>query len=293
MLLLLDNGSRRPAAILNLRRLARHLGARLGTEVHPISAQHSSRIPPDRLDGVPAQTLEPFLRAQVAAGTRSFGILPVFFGPSRAISALVPEVVGRVAAELGGFDVCVADVLCPLPAGEPRLAQILADNVLAVRMGPELGLGSGAAPDVLLVDHGSPLPEVTAVRHSLALALTESLGDALGRRNAVRVAEAVMERREGAAYDFNGRLLSEVLDEIGAAAGGAPRTLVLAMQFISPGRHAGAGGDIATMVARAQARHRGLDLRVTRLVGEHPLFVDILAERAASLMTQDPGCSPT
>jgi len=285
MLVLLDNGSRRPAATLNLRRLARHLSERLGTEVHAVSAQHSSQIPADRLDGVPAWTLEPFLRARVAGGTRGFGILPLFFGPSRAIGAFVPEVAGRVAAELGGFEVRVADVLCPLPGGEPRLAEIVADNVRAALADP-----APEAAEVILVDHGSPLPAVTAVRHWLAGALGEQLGAAPAGQTAVagRVAEAVMERREGAEYDFNGRLLSEVLQDQGAAARGARRTVVLAMQFISPGRHAGPGGDIADIVAAARAAHPGLDVRVTPLIGEHPLFVDILADRAAALDARAP-----
>jgi sirohydrochlorin ferrochelatase len=275
MLLLLDNGSRRAAATLNLRRLARHLGERLGTEVHPVSALHSSKIPAERLGGEPAWTLEPFLEAQVAAGVRDFGIVPLFFGPSRAISELVPEVAGRVAAAHGDFTVRVAEPLCPLPAGEPRLADILADNVRAAAQdtGPTR---------VLLVDHGSPVPAVTAVRHWLADALAERLGAGW------TVGEAVMERREGAEYDFNGPLLSEALETPGGVAGDGEHPVVLAMQFISPGRHAGAGGDIAEIVAAAEAGQPGLAVRITRLIGEHPGFVDILADRAGGLSRRPP-----
>lgn len=271
MLLLLDNGSRRAAATLNLRRLAGHLAERLGTAVHPVSALHSSKIPPDQLDGERAWTLEEFLTAQAAAGQRSFGILPLFFGPSRAISELIPQAAGRVAAQHGPIEVRVADVLCPLPEGEPRLVSILADHVAAARA------EVSADADVLLVDHGSPVPEVTAVRHWLAARLGERLGTAA-------VGEAVMERREGADYDFNGRLLAEVL----ADRGDEQRRLVLAMQFISPGRHAGAGGDIAEIVAEAETRQPGLQVQITRLIGEHPRFVDILAARAAALPARAP-----
>ncbi|WP_058557312.1 sirohydrochlorin chelatase [Thiohalocapsa sp. ML1] len=273
-MILLDNGSRRAAATLNLRRLAQHLSERLGTEVHPVSALHSSKIPPEQLGGEPAWTLEGYLDARAAAGERSFEILPLFFGPSRAIGDFIPEVAGRVAAAHGPIEVRIADVLCPLPAGEPRLADILADNVTAA-----LGDGAERSPThVLLVDHGSPLPAVTAVRHWLAERLTERLGAE------VKVGEAVMERREGADYDFNGRLLAEVLADIGSA--GEPRSVVLAMQFISPGRHAGAGGDIDDIAAAAAAAHLSLDVQSTRLIGEHPLFVDILADRAAELPTR-------
>lgn len=282
MLLLLDNGSRRPAATRNLRRLAHHLGQQLGIEVQPVSALHSSRIPPEELDGVPAQTLEPFLRAQVGAGEGSFGIVPLFFGPSRAISTFVPEIAGRVAAEVGPLEVRVADALCPLPAGEPLLVEILADQVRKV-----LPARNSRAVDVLLVDHGSPLPAVTAVRHWLAEGLAAALADTPGPQ--MRVGEAVMERREGAEYAFNGHLLAEALAELGAAASAErPRHVVLAMQFISPGRHAGPGGDIAEIVAEAEAAYPGLQVHISELIGEHLQFVDLLRTRAANLAARTP-----
>jgi sirohydrochlorin ferrochelatase len=279
-MILLDNGSRRAAATLNLRRLAQHLSERLGTEVHPVSALHSSKIPPEQLGGEPAWTLEGYLDARAAAGERSFEILPLFFGPSRAIGDFIPEVAGRVAAAHGPIEVRIADVLCPLPTGEPRLADILADHVIAARADDA---AEPSPTDVLLVDHGSPLPAVTAVRRWLAERLAERrLAERLG--GSLKVGEAVMERREGADYDHNGRLLAEVLADIGSA--GEPRSVVLAMQFISPGRHAGAGGDIDDIAAAAAAAHPSLDVRSTRLIGEHPLFVDILADRAADLPTR-------
>jgi hypothetical protein len=288
MLLLLDNGSRRAAATLNLRRIARHLSERLGTEVHPVSALHSSKIPAAQLGGIPAWTLEPFLREQIATGERRFDILPLFFGPSRAVSSFVPEVSARVAAERGSIEVRVADVLCPLPTGEPRLADILADHALTALRQAGTGQRMDPPAEFVLVDHGSPLPAVTAVRHWLA----EHLGSALKARldQETRVLEAVMERREGAAYVFNGRLLAEVLDAFGA--GDTPRNLVLAMQFISPGRHAGDGGDIAGIVAEAQARHPGLKVQTSPLIGEHPRFLDILADRAAALPERPPAVFP-
>jgi len=137
------------------------------------------------------------------------------------------------------------------------------------------------------VDHGSPLPAVTAVRHWLAEGLAAELSNGAGAD--LRVGEAVMERREGAEYAFNGRLLAEALADIGASATGQqPRHVVLAMQFISPGRHAGADGDIAEIVAAAEAAHPGLSVRISGLMGEHPRFVDVLAARAAGLGTRQP-----
>jgi sirohydrochlorin ferrochelatase len=149
-----------------------------------------------------------------------------------------------------------AEVLCPLPGGEPLLADILADNVA----------GCGPADRVIVVDHGSPIPQVTAVRSWLAAALRARLPDD------VTVEEAVMERREGAAYDFNGDLLAERL-------GGLTGRVALAMVFVSPGRHAGPGGDIAEICATAEQANSGLTVTPSRLIGEHPGLVDLLAVR--------------
>jgi sirohydrochlorin ferrochelatase len=133
-------------------------------------------------------------------------------------------------------------------------------------------MGMGAEVDrVILVDHGSPVPAVTAVRSRLAAMLGERLGPGL------QLDQAVMERRLGVEYDFNGELLNKKLDDC-ASAGGAV-SVVLAMMFISPGRHAGPGGDIETICAEAQTRNPGLQLGISPLIGEHPLLLDILKAR--------------
>jgi hypothetical protein len=58
---------------------------------------------------------------------------------------------------------------------------------------------------------------------------------------------------------------------------------VLAMQFISPGRHAGHGGDIGEIVESAMERYPGLRVVESRLISDHPLFADILYDRTAQL----------
>jgi sirohydrochlorin ferrochelatase len=128
---------------------------------------------------------------------------------------------------------------------------------------------------VILVDHGSPLPEVTATRHWLANALRQRLP------KSVTLLEAVMERRDGADYDFNGDLLTHVLRE--SATHSPQRSLILAMQFISPGRHAGAGGDIAEMAATVISDFPALQVFATPLVGEHPLLIELLVKRLEEL----------
>lgn len=271
-ILLIDNGSSRPDSTLTLRRLADALAERLGREVAPVSLQHAHKVPPEALGGRPANTLGPYLRRATSAGERDFLAVPLFFGPSRALSRFVPDTVAELAPEVGDVRVRIARELCPLPPGEGRLAAILADHIRAA------AAGIGGAR-VVLVDHGSPIPEVTAVRQWLAAGLQEQLGTAIH--------QAVMERREGPAYDFNGRLLSEVLE--GLALDEPTARVIVALLFIAPGRHAGAGGDIAEIVAGVERRHPGLRTRLTPLVSAHAGLVDILADRALEAGLDGPG----
>jgi len=269
-MMLIDNGSTRPGSTLVLRRLAAALSARIGSEVHPVSLQHSDKVAATDLGGQPAQTLEPFLRRRLAAGEHDFAAVPLFFGPSRALGRFVPDTAARVASELGPCRIRVAPELCPLPEGEPRLVEILADHVRAT------AAAQGIAPArVVLVDHGSPSPQVTAVRRWVA----DALGAKLGARTAM--GQAVMERREGAEYAFNGELLECVLGDLGARDPHTP--VILALLFLAPGRHAGPGGDIAGICATAETAHPGLRIHPAPLVAEHPLLVEILADHAGTL----------
>ncbi len=267
-ILLIDNGSSRPASTLRLRRLAAALGERLGAGVYPVSLQHSDKVPPDALAGAPADTLEPFLRRKLAEGERDFLAVPLFFGPSRALSQFIPDTAAALAAGLGPFRLGVAPELCPLLEGEPRLTDILCDQVRTTARVQQLPVRR-----VVLVDHGSPIPEVSGVRQRLAEGLRGLLGAG------VELREAVMERRAGAAYDFNGPLLAEVLEAMARADPLTP--VILALLFLAPGRHAGAGGDIAQICAASEEAHPGLRVHPTPLVGEHPGLIAILADRVA------------
>jgi sirohydrochlorin ferrochelatase len=263
---LLDNGSSRAESTLSLRRLASALAERVGEQVHPVSLLHASRVPAGDLGGRPADTLEPFLRRRVAEGARDFLILPLFFGRSGALTGFIPDKAAAVRRDLGPFALRLADVLCPLPEGEPRLARILADNVR--RVARDRGLDSRR---VVLVDHGSPLPEVNQVRRVLAAHLREDFGS----RTALD--EAVMERRAGSEYDFNGELLADALRGLALADREGP--VILSMLFLSPGRHAGTGGDIEEIRTRAEQEFPGFRVFPTSLVGAHPGLVDILESR--------------
>lgn len=271
VIMLVDNGSKRAAATMSLRAIAADLSRACGCEVAPVSLQHADGIDPEELGGVPAQLFAEFLRGQLQQGRREFVAVPLFFGMSRALTAFVPEQIERLREEFGAFQFRMADVLSPMPQGEPLLADILADNV--TRGCAELG---AEASCVIVVDHGSPLPEVTAVRAKVTMALRERLADGIW------LTQAVMERRKGAAYDFNGQLLGDLLDSCLAPGGTA--VVVVAMMFISPGRHAGPGGDVEAICADAVARNPGLRLTISPLIGEHPLLIDILRARLEAVI---------
>ncbi|MGB5253277.1 MAG: CbiX/SirB N-terminal domain-containing protein [Sedimenticolaceae bacterium] len=271
VILLVDNGSRRSAATLSLRSIAARLSEASGRHITPVSLQHADKISRDELGGEPARLLPAFLRDQLEKGQRDFVVLPLFFGKSRALTEFIPEQVERLMDEFGPFKIRQADVLSPMPEGEGLLADILADHVI------QCSVDLGAEPTrVIVVDHGSPLPEVTAVRAKVTMMLRERLPEGIS------LGQAVMERRQGAEYDFNGQLLGDLLDS--CAGQDADAVIVLAMMFISPGRHAGAGGDIEEICADAMARNPGLRVKISPLISEHPLLIDILNDRLQTLL---------
>jgi hypothetical protein len=277
--ILMDNGSLEPAATLGLRALAAQLAARIGAPVEAISLLHSSAVPAERLGGQPAEILEPALERRLAAGQSDFLIVPLFFGPSGALTDYLPKRLAHLRGEHPALNVRVAAPL--FAAGDDRLARILADHVQATLATPPGGTrppeGFRARPEaaphphrVVLVDHGSPAKAVTDVRNELACQLAGVLGPAC------TVAPASMERREGAAYDFCEPLLERLLRSPDWNTG----DVTIAMQFLLPGRHAGPAGDVAEICRAAEAASGGaLRTRLTGLVAEHPLLVDILADR--------------
>lgn len=272
-ILLIDNGSKRPEATLNLRAIAARLGEWLGERVRPVSLLHADAIPTQALHGEPALLFEPFLRARLEAGVRDVVILPLFFGPSRAIGVFVPEILARLRETSGPFEARIAPELCPLPEGEPALVEILLDHVQATAAARGL-----ARHRVILVDHGSPVPAVTAVRQWLAARLAERLGAT------TPVDEAVMERRPGREYDFNGELLDARLRALAEEDPTTP--IILAMLFLSPGRHAGPGGDIAEISDAVQRDEPRLRIHATPLIGQHPRLIDLLARRVLDVRTR-------
>lgn len=267
---LVDNGSLRPAATRNLRRVAARLTEHTGITVEARSLLHSNRIPPEEIDDIPASTLGPIAERHAEQGSRELIVLPFFFGPSKALTGYLPERMASVQEQYPGVSVRIASPLVDLQAPmDLRLARLLRDGIIEQ-------ITPGSRPRVALVDHGSPIPEVTAVRNALAGQLA-----ALLEGKVEGVTPASMERRDGDEFRFNEPLLENLLDQPGFSQG----EVILSMLFLSPGRHAGEEGDVAGICADAEQRHPGLSTHITRLAGEHDGVVEILADRLEQALT--------
>ena len=267
VIMLIDNGSLRANAAKGLRLLAKSLSEKTGLNIHPVSFKHSDKISPDELDGIPAQTFRSFMAQQLEKGEREFIILPLFFGKSRALTSFVPDEVAILNAEFGEFKLNISETLYPLPEGESGLVDIIYDHVI-----------STAKPlkNIVLIDHGSPIPQVTAVRQHLAQCVQQKLPEG------VLLEEAVMERREGKEYDFNGELLEDWLTQ--KAESGETHAAVILMFFL-PGSHAGEGGDIVEICESVMVKYPDFKISISPLISEHQRLVDILRKRLQTVLT--------
>jgi len=261
---LFDNGSLRAASTLSLRRIANWLRARLdGVEVRAVSLLHSSTIDAAELGGERAELLEPALAAAAARGENDFVLLPLFFGPSAAVTDYLPERLNVLRQKFPDLRVRVARWLVDVNAGEDMsIATILADGVRRAAAG-----AGWNRPKIALVDHGSPQRGVADVRDFLGGQLRQLLGG--------EVAVASMERRPEPEFAFTEPLLAGLLHDKNFG----QCEVVVALQFLSPGRHAGPGGNIAEICAEAMRTQPGLRVVPTRLVGEDERLADVLVER--------------
>jgi sirohydrochlorin ferrochelatase len=264
---LFDNGSLRAASTLNLRMIARALASEIAAPVRAVSLLHSSAVAAADLHGERAELLEPALQSWLTTEPRGAAVLlPLFFGPSAALTDYVPE---RLAAIAGKFPEARLELArCMIDAGEPdeRVALALAEAARSVIARERL---TGEAK-VIVVDHGSPQRGVAAIRDHLGEQVRRLLGTEV---SAVGVAS--MERRPGPEYAFSDPLLAERLRMPPFDAG----DVVLALQFLSPGRHASAGGDIAEICATAQRERAGLRTWMSPTIGTDPRVISVLAGR--------------
>jgi hypothetical protein len=253
---LIDNGSLESAAHEGLRAAAAEIGRLADIHVEAVSWKHSDHIPSYAIADGPALTLAPWVRDQVAAGESEFVFIPFFISPQGAIGSSLRRDLDALQRETAGFEYSFAE---GLTAG--TLGAVVADRVRESAAAAMLD-----RPRVIVVDHGGPSPASAAVRNEVADAARSELGAEVGLLSA-----ASMESPDGPEFEFNQPLLSDAL----RAPGMGPGAVIVAPLFLSPGRHAGPGGDLARIAREAQAP--GMRCIFTGLVGTHPLAFEELA----------------
>ena len=262
VILLCDNGSVRANATLQLRKLTAELSNKTGHMIHPVSLQHADKIPAADLNGTPANVFCNFISQQLANGEREFILIPLFFGQSRALTKFIPDEINILKKQYGEFTLEITEVIYPIPEGEDLLSEIIYDHVYSTADKNNLPL-----KNIVLVDHGSPVAKVTAVRQHLAQTVQNKLPPDCP------LEQAVMERRECKEYDFNGDLLKDWLTR--KALSSETSAIVILMFFLA-GKHAGSGGDIVEICDSVMTEHPTFKISISPLITEHPNFLDIL-----------------
>lgn len=264
---LFDNGSLRAASTLSLRRTAALLSVALDAPVRAVSLLHSSGVPPEQLDGVPAHLLEPALLAWLSENPQGQAVLlPLFFGPSNALTDYLPGRLQFVRAKFPHCDLRIARALVSPTEADTSIAEALA---AAARMA--IAHHALSRPKVLMVDHGSPQSQVAAVRNHLGQQVRELLGS-----EASEVGVASMERRPGDEYAFNDPMLATALNTPPFNDG----DVVILLQFLSPGRHAGPNGDIVYICDEAARGRPSLRTYLTEPIANDPRVIQVLVRRA-------------
>ena len=263
--ILMDNGSHRPESTLTLRKIASKLSVSLNIKVNPVSLLHSTKVQSEKLNGIKAEILEPYIKKQCEQGIDSFLIVPFFFGQSAALKDYLPERINEIKKKWESVSVKLAPTLVNMEDKEDFsvsniIAEFVVDKILSEKL---------VKPYVTLVDHGTPLKEVNNVRNHVTNQLKILLSDKVSD-----VKASSMERRDGKQYEFNEPLLENIL-----GSGNFSKNVILAMLFISPGRHAGKDGDIDRICAIAEKECATLKTYKSELFAEHPDVIKILKKR--------------
>lgn len=262
---LFDNGSIRPEAHQLLREVAEDLTLRSGRAVLPASLAHSEKVDPQLLGGKPAALFQPLIESLHAEGVQRIDTLPFLLSPGGAIAAIHQRQSQQLQATHPHLSIRgLPGLFDPNRVGPSVLARALVERFHQAR--EDLGWHR---PDVVMVDHGSPRASSAFVRNFIGGQVSALLQETEIHRFAV----ASMERREGEAYDFNDPLLEKVL------ADWAPDTqgVIVLLFFLSPGRHAGEGGDIDSICREIPRNNtETLPYHLTDPLGHLPMIREAL-----------------
>ena len=262
--LLVDNGSLRPQAVLNLRNIAQQLESECLHDVIPLGLLHSNKIDKSMLDGESGETIGTFLSSKKGQKISSLVILPFFIGPSLGVTDFLVKKLEIWEKEKSGrsFEV----LTCIHSYEDTKLAAALTNETN--RVITEKGLDR---PCIALVDHGTPIIEVNRVREDVGRSLVEMIG-----AKASGFATCSMERRKGGEYDFNEPLIEKVLDDWGNA---GVQEIVVSLLFLLTGRHAGKGGDLENIFDKAKSKFPGMRITPTRPLGENSIIYELLKDK--------------
>ena len=262
---LVDNGSLRPDSILNLREVAKNLSKLVQVEVFPIGLMHSHKVDPGLIGGEPALSVESLMSSEFSGESTELIFIPFFFGPSLGIREWLPKKLNSWIGDIQPFL-----FVFWLNYFDQEM------TVLLVRwqiIGKTIRESKMRNPSLALVDHGTPLREVNQVR--------EQVGDELEKLMSSEISDfstCSMERREGKEYDFNDPLLESILEKWSENKDKDIQILVAPL-FLSPGRHAGEGGDLAKICSRFHCAEKNILIERSDLLGQHPLVLEVLRDR--------------
>jgi hypothetical protein len=227
---------------------------------------HSHKVDVKKLNNVPGVSMDSFFQSNKSANETELAFIPMFLGPSLAITDWLASKLHKWKGRDLGKRFAIADTI--YRKGDNRIALALHD--LVVKKIPSEFRNRAY---IILVDHGTPLPAVNQVREEVGFQLKGLLLESVSG-----FSTACMERRSGKEYDFNGPLLEDLLHQIYSR---GERSVILAQLFLTPGRHAGPGGDIASICKPFE--ELGMKILRTPTLGDHPLMLEILVERFREL----------
>ena len=256
---LVDNGSYNPEATLSLRKVAASLSEKVGFFIRPVGLMHSHKVDSSKLLHKPAESMDALLTSDEPENWQKVVMVPLFFGPSLAITDWLPKKLTewKNQGTHRNFEI----LPCLHQAGDQRISKVILDYIFKM-----INKSKMDRPFVALVDHGTPLRAVNQIREEIGSQMKERLkGTVKG------FATCCMERREGSEYDFNDPLLESLIKELEEK---KIKKLVLAQLFLSPGRHAGKGGDLEEICSKSS-----LEIDRTELLANHPAIIEILKDR--------------